>query len=158
MTAVESATPLQLEEQAAHAARQARLFGRPVVPPPVERKVEVYRPPTQLFEIGSLPLSNWKRIMIEVAEKHGVSPRDLVSSSRFRNIAAARFEAFYRVYLETNMGLPEIGRKFGGRDHTTVLHGIRTHAERIGDWVVATQKNFKRARNAEDASAAVSTV
>ncbi len=46
--------------------------------------------------------------------------------SRSKHIVAARQEAMYRVRKErTDMSLPMIGRVFGGKDHTTILHAVR---------------------------------
>jgi len=73
----------------------------------------------------------WRRIAREVAAKHLVSMMDLLSPRRDREVVRARHEAFWRCKHETTMSLPEIGRRFGGRDHTTVLHGIRKHEERM---------------------------
>lgn len=79
-----------------------------------------------------LPLPDaetWKRIVGEVCEKHGIDWLDLASVRRHKGLPEARFEAMYRMRYETTMSLPAIGRKLGGRHHTTVLHGIRKHAE-----------------------------
>lgn len=76
-------------------------------------------------------LSPWKMILREVADKHGVSLVDLMSKRRGRGVVAARHEAMYRMRYETTMSLPQIGRRMGGRDHSTVLHGIRSHECRL---------------------------
>lgn len=72
-----------------------------------------------------------RKITKEVAEKHNVSVRDMQSASRFRHIVTARNEAFYRLRNETTLSLPQIGRRFGDRDHTTVLHGIRRYMSEV---------------------------
>lgn len=74
----------------------------------------------------------WRRIVEEVAEQHGVVVDDLFGPSRKHPIVFHRMEAMYRIADETPLSLPEIGRKLGGKDHTTVLHGIRSHAARHG--------------------------
>lgn len=68
-----------------------------------------------------------KAILKECAEKHGVSINEMISSRRFKNIVAARMEFYYRAKTETSASLPEIGRSCGGKDHTTVLHGVRKY-------------------------------
>lgn len=71
-----------------------------------------------------------KRIRIEeiqriVARHYNVSKQDLLSSRRTRIIVKPRQVAMYLAKMLTPRSLPEIGRRFGGRDHTTVLHAVR---------------------------------
>ena len=71
-----------------------------------------------------------KRIRIEeiqriVAKHYNVSKAELLSSRRTRNIVKPRQVAMYLAKVMTPRSLPEIGRRFGGRDHTTVLHAVR---------------------------------
>lgn len=73
----------------------------------------------------------WKRIVEEVCIAHQVSKPELLGSQRERRIVLARHEAMYRMKTETVMSLPQIGRRLGGKDHTTVLHGIRCHEARM---------------------------
>lgn len=73
----------------------------------------------------------WRDIVEEVAAKHGVFMSDMRSVRRGRAQVAARHEAMWRLRNETTMSLPEIGRRLGGRDHTTVLHGVKRHQERL---------------------------
>jgi hypothetical protein len=73
----------------------------------------------------------WKRIAIEVAAKHGVPMTDLLSQRRNKNAVLARHECFWRCKQETLLSLPQIGRLFKRKDHTTVLHGIRKHEQRM---------------------------
>jgi hypothetical protein len=71
-----------------------------------------------------------KQIIREVVEKHGIRVWELKSGRRAHEVVLARQEACYRLRVERKMSLPEIGRRLGGRDHTTVLHGCRQHAKR----------------------------
>jgi chromosomal replication initiator protein len=71
-----------------------------------------------------------KRIRIEeiqrmVARQYNVSRADLLSSRRTANVVRPRQVAMYLAKTLTLRSLPEIGRRFGGRDHTTVLHAVR---------------------------------
>ena len=50
---------------------------------------------------------------------------DFLSSRRSRHIARPRQVAMYLAKKLTTKSLPEIGRKFTGRDHTTVIHAIK---------------------------------
>lgn len=71
------------------------------------------------------------QIMVETCEKYDVSLLELVSYRRSRPLVLYRQEAMYRCVKETAQSLPMIGRAFN-RDHTTILHGVKAHAERVG--------------------------
>jgi chromosomal replication initiator protein len=71
-----------------------------------------------------------KRVKIEdiqraVARHYNVSRADMLSSRRTANVVRPRQIAMYLAKTLTLRSLPEIGRRFGGRDHTTVLHAVR---------------------------------
>ena len=71
-----------------------------------------------------------KRIKIEdiqrvVARHYNVSRADILSARRTATVVRPRQIAMYLSKLLTPRSLPEIGRRFGGRDHTTVLHAVR---------------------------------
>lgn len=84
------------------------------------------------IESATSPLiPSWKKIVDEVAIKYEVSVVDLISERRNAPLPQARFEAMYRMKTETPMSLPAIGQRLGGRDHTTVLNGIKQHKKRI---------------------------
>lgn len=74
----------------------------------------------------------WKRIILEVCAKHCLSFRDVISRTRKVRFARARQECCYRLRAETDLSLPQVGRRLGCLDHTTVLHACRVHAERNG--------------------------
>lgn len=74
--------------------------------------------------------SNDQRLTVEeiqrkVAEYFNIKMSDMVSNRRMQNIARPRQVAMYIAKQLTSKSLPEIGRKFGGRDHTTILHAVR---------------------------------
>ena len=70
-------------------------------------------------------------IIKKICEHYHLRQSDLMSPSRARNIARPRQMAMYLCKKLTSRSLPEIGRKFGGRDHTTILHGVRKIEELI---------------------------
>lgn len=79
-----------------------------------------------------------KQITIEniqkmVVEYFNIRPSDLTSSNRSRNIARPRQIAMSLAKELTNLSLPEIGKHFGGRDHTTVLYAVRKIDELRGE-------------------------
>ncbi|WP_244492202.1 chromosomal replication initiator protein DnaA [Aureimonas sp. AU12] len=80
-----------------------------------------------------------KRVRVEdilkfVSRHYNVSRTDILSARRTRTIVRPRQIAMYLAKTMTPRSLPEIGRRFGGRDHTTVLHAVRKiEAERATD-------------------------
>ncbi|WP_394356797.1 chromosomal replication initiator protein DnaA [Shumkonia mesophila] len=74
--------------------------------------------------------ANDRRVTIEeiqkrVAEHFNIRISDMHSARRARSVARPRQVAMYLAKQLTTRSLPEIGRKFGGRDHTTVMHAVR---------------------------------
>ncbi|MCB9987775.1 MAG: chromosomal replication initiator protein DnaA [Rhodospirillales bacterium] len=72
-------------------------------------------------------------IQRKVAEHYNIRLTDMHSARRARNVARPRQIAMYLAKQLTARSLPEIGRKFGGRDHTTVMHAVRKVDELIND-------------------------
>jgi hypothetical protein len=66
-----------------------------------------------------------EEIQIAVAKHYGVKRLDILSDRRTANVVRPRQMAMYLCKELTMRSLPEIGRRFGGRDHTTVLHAVR---------------------------------
>ena len=66
-----------------------------------------------------------EEIQRRVGEHYNVRLSDIVGPKRLRTIARPRQIAMYLAKQLTPRSLPEIGRRFGGRDHTTIMHGIR---------------------------------
>ena len=66
-----------------------------------------------------------EEIQKKVANHYDVKFSDMFSSKRSKGIAVPRQIAMYLCKQLTSMSLPDIGRGFGGRDHTTVLHAVR---------------------------------
>ena len=60
-----------------------------------------------------------------VADHFNMKQADLLSERRTRSVARPRQIAMYLCKQHTTRSYPDIGRRFGGRDHTTVLHGVR---------------------------------
>jgi chromosomal replication initiator protein len=72
-----------------------------------------------------------ERILAAVSERFGVRPETLVGKRRTQAIALPRQVAMYLMRHLTELSLVEIGRCFGGRDHSTVIHACRQIAEKI---------------------------
>lgn len=72
-----------------------------------------------------------REIILEVAINRKVTEAQILGRRRDRHIVVARHEACYRIRSELRLSLPDIG-KIMGRDHTTILHGVRKHCELHG--------------------------
>jgi chromosomal replication initiator protein len=66
-----------------------------------------------------------EEIQRKVSEHYNIRLSDLIGPRRVRTIARPRQVAMWLAKRLTSRSLPEIGRRFGGRDHTTVMHGVR---------------------------------
>lgn len=86
------------------------------------RLLPVVRPTQRVFA---------RDIMAGVATKHGLKVMDLTGPSRTKIFVAARHEAMWSIRKNTPLSFPQIGRMFGGRDHTTAIHGVKRHEERL---------------------------
>ncbi len=64
-------------------------------------------------------------IQRRVSEHYNIRLSEMIGPRRVRTIARPRQVAMYLAKQLTSRSLPEIGRRFGGRDHTTVMHGVR---------------------------------
>jgi chromosomal replication initiator protein len=84
---------------------------------------------TQAF-LGPHLRGGEKRVTVDdiqkaTAEQFGLKQADLISERRTRSVARPRQAAMWLAKQLTTRSLPDIGRRFGGRDHTTVLHAVR---------------------------------
>jgi hypothetical protein len=71
----------------------------------------------------------WKRILQEVSSKHRVTIEEIISHRRNVPAMTARREAIWRIKNETTLSYPQIGKKFGGRDHSTIIHALKKYEE-----------------------------
>jgi chromosomal replication initiator protein len=66
-----------------------------------------------------------EEIQRKVSEHYNIRLSDMIGPKRVRTYARPRQVAMYLAKTMTSRSLPEIGRRFGGRDHTTVMHGVK---------------------------------
>jgi chromosomal replication initiator protein len=92
------------------------LTGRPMS---VDLAQDVLR---DVFPQGEAAQVSIERIQETVSERFGLSITELISDKRSQNIVYPRQVAMYLSRELTDSSLPKIGRQFGGRDHTTVIH------------------------------------
>jgi chromosomal replication initiator protein len=71
------------------------------------------------------------QVIETVAKFYNISVAEMVSSARNKELVQPRQVAMYLIRQETDASLPEIGNLLGGRDHTTVLHGIERIKDRL---------------------------
>lgn len=125
-------TPLQVEYYEAHRERQKRMLNAPkrlrisaiVAPPPrPERQADAhiwaylihYAPPPSKVKIGI--------IQAVVCGEYKITFAEMISPQRDQRVCIPRQIAMYLSCLLSGQSLPSTGRKFCGRDHTTIWHG-----------------------------------
>lgn len=79
--------------------------------------------------LRELSLNAEKRLTVDdiqkaVAGYYGVTPADICSKRRTQSVVRPRHVAMYLAKTMTTRSLPDIGRRFGGRDHSTVIHAV----------------------------------
>lgn len=116
----------------AHLERLARINrGAPKKPPPApvaaprsipEQPSREWKPWFRIIGAGAPTI---KDIKVVTAEFYGISENDMCSQRRDMPVVRIRQVAVYLSKVMTAKSMPEIGRRFGGRDHTTVLSAVR---------------------------------
>lgn len=129
----------RIEQKVAEKRQRERVrFSVPAVPfEAVSIKVE-YSPPPWSTQFPEILQPNPRKPRIEniqraVCMHFNVTRVDMLSARRTANVVRPRQVAMYLCKQITLKSLPEIGRNFGGRDHTTVLHAVRKIAGLIKD-------------------------
>lgn len=106
----------------------------PVQPAPHDPALDAYLTKDRAFDLGTLSFAHstptpgriaMRDVIRIVGEVYGVPVMCLRSSRRSAGIVRPRQEGMWLCRKFTLRSLPDIGRAFGGRDHTTVLHAIR---------------------------------
>lgn len=122
----------ELEGALNRVVAHATLVGRPIT---LETTQEV---------LHDLLRANDRRISIEdiqkqVASHYNIKVSDMHSARRARQVARPRQVAMYLSKKFTSKSLPEIGRRFGGKDHTTVMHAVKRVEE-----IIASDHEFSQ--------------
>ena len=105
------------------------LTGRPITPELTQQVLDGLYPASAASSSSRVP--SLADITAAACHHFDLTPAELVSSSRVPRIAWPRQIAMYLARELTASSLPAIGRHFGGRDHTTVLHACRRTTSRI---------------------------
>ena len=114
---IEDASPREIIGVLTKLATYADLTKKPVTPEMAEEAVGLRSAPGAKTSIED--------IQRKTAEFYKLDVKDFYSPQRARRVARPRQVAMYLARKLTTRSLPEIGRRFGGRDHTTVLHACR---------------------------------
>ncbi|MEO1040199.1 MAG: chromosomal replication initiator protein DnaA [Pseudomonadota bacterium] len=86
--------------------------------------------------LAELPVKAERRLTVDdiqkaAAAQFGVTVDDIISKRRTQSVVRPRHIAMYLCKTLTTRSLPDIGRRFGGRDHSTVIHAVNKIAERL---------------------------
>jgi len=120
-------------------SRPRHLLSEPVVPPPPPKPVVtddmvadwVERQKEQWFwMVPDSALPKVEAVQKIVCQHFNMLRKDLLSGRRTADVVYPRQIAMFLCKEFTKRSLPEIGRRFGGRDHTTVLHAVRIVGQR----------------------------
>ncbi len=84
-----------------------------------------------------------EKILHAVAEAFGVTVEELRAKGRSRRVAVPRQVAMYLLREEAGLSLPRVGEYLGGRDHSTVMHGVR----KVADWLERDAQFRRRVMN-----------
>lgn len=95
----------------------------PVVVTPV-----IHQEPSVKYE----PMREMGSIVRKLAKQYGVSPREIRGECRQKHLVEIRHKAMYMAYKTGRYSLATIGRYFGGRDHTSILHAVQKMGRRNG--------------------------
>lgn len=106
----------ELEGMFTRVVAQSQLLHRPITTDLAERILGELAP--------ALPKPTADSILKCICSYYKVEAGVLFSTSRVKNIAWPRHVAMYLLRTELDMSLPQIGQLLGGRDHTTVIHGV----------------------------------
>jgi chromosomal replication initiator protein len=113
-----NATPRDLEGAFNQVIAQAEFLGTPITLESVQDTLSDSR-----YTMGQrLTVDKIQRV---TADTFSITLDDMTSKRRSRNVARPRQVAMYLCKKLTKRSLPDIGRRFGGRDHTTVMHAVK---------------------------------
>ena len=113
-----NATPRDLEGAFNQVVAQSELLGTPIT----LETIQVTLSESRYAKGMRLTVDKIQRA---VAEEFSITHNDMTSKRRARDIARPRQVAMYLCKKLTKRSLPDIGRRFGGRDHTTVMHAVK---------------------------------
>jgi hypothetical protein len=133
--------PIEAQTRQEAVARRARLFSPPPPKAPVKPPVFLYKgkpfdindpivdpPKAAAIDPDKSPVHRAvvRHIVRDVAEEFGFTQTEIMGRLKTKDVARARQIVMYLAKRHSGHSYPEIGRRLGGRDHTTIMHGCRT--------------------------------
>lgn len=85
-----------------------------------------------------IPAETWQEVVDEIRGMHAVTRRELMSQSRTARIVRCRHQIMYELRQRGN-SFPWIAARLGLRNHTSVWHGCRRHAERLAAFAYSAE-------------------
>ena len=107
------------------------LSGQPLSAELTARVLDGFYGPERTAGAGGRSAPSVEAIQDAVCEAFAISRDELLSTSRSARLVWPRQIAMYLARETTNLTFPDIGRRFGGRNHTTVMHAVRRTADRL---------------------------
>lgn len=95
------------------------------------------------FDPSSSSAPKLKKIIWEVCFQTEMNWLDIKSQRRDKHLVIVRQYLMWRLKKETTLSLPQIGRQIGGRDHTTVLYGVRKYQDLMDKGIAPYQPKEK---------------
>lgn len=98
------------------------IIARRASPRPKRRGIPIIR------HRAAAPCLTWRPVIDAVCRRHRLTLKDVLTTSRLPHLVACRYEIWWTIRQEFGSSLPDIGRRLGGFDHSTVHHGLRVFA------------------------------
>ena len=156
-----------LEEQLAHYKAVKERIKKAALPKPKPAPLTVFEPAPVVIEPVTLEVTTDQEavdrpetvtkttlfrhlvILREVATKHLLSRDEIKGPSRSQRCVKARNECCFRLKYELGMSLPRIGLMLGDRDHSTILHAVRSYESQMDQLLLETIKMNAPAMNVQ---------
>lgn len=88
----------------------------------LDTKDEAGQSHRSVVRYNSMP--KWKQILDDVSKAHSIPIVTIIGACRSKAVVAARHEAAWIMHTHTKMSMSDIGRRLGGRDHTTIISAL----------------------------------
>lgn len=126
LTAISRATGLSIQDIGYLRPRERQTYVRPE-PKSEQKPMPVFTAPVVNLK------SHSQQVLEQSCAEHGITVEEAKSGTRKRPVSWPRQGVMFDLFVKCpQLSTPIIGRMLGGRDHTTILHGIEKHAARIG--------------------------
>jgi chromosomal replication initiator protein len=115
-------------------------YDAPIGPPHLTPKQIIALEAMRTMTYAVTKNANRWRVLVEISGKlHGFNETELFSNRRAHNLCIARHELWWVAQKYLPWSLPQFGRLSGGRDHTTILHGVHSYDAKIKSGAVKSE-------------------